>query len=43
MLGNGWTYLVLGRTKQSVDQYTSSRNLRNYPARRGIMPEETWT
>jgi hypothetical protein len=21
MLGNGWTYLMLGRTKESVDQY----------------------
>ncbi len=23
MLGNGWTYLILGRTEQSVDQYTA--------------------
>jgi len=22
MLGNGWTYLILGRTERSVDHYT---------------------
>ncbi len=22
MLGNGWTYLILGHAKHSVDQYT---------------------
>ena len=25
MLGNGWTYLILGRTKESVDHYTRRR------------------
>ena len=37
MLANGWTYLISGTTKQSVDHYTSSRILRYYLARRGIM------
>jgi len=23
MLGNGWTYSILGRTEESVDQYTA--------------------
>ncbi len=43
MLGNGWTYSKLGNTKQSVDHYTSSRILRNYPAKWGIMLREGWT
>ncbi len=43
MLGNGWTYLILGRPKESVDQYTSSRILRNVPARWGIMLGNGWT
>ena len=37
MKRKGWTYLMLGHTKESVDLYTSLRILRNYPARRGIM------
>ena len=32
MLGNGWTYLILVDTKQSVDHYTSRKIWENYPA-----------
>jgi len=32
MLGNGWTYLISGQTKESVDQYTRPGS---YPSGRG--------
>jgi len=53
MLGNGWTYLILGHTKESLDYYrdggciwarkSSGRILRNYPASWGIMLGNGWT
>ncbi len=31
MLGNGWTYLILGHAKESVDHYTGGRCSLRFP------------
>jgi hypothetical protein len=36
MLGNGWTYLILVRTKESLDHYRGET--RRHPARQNSLP-----